>query len=916
MANGEKFSSAYHSATPGVVDPSDEAAAAKLWAVYISEAEKYDKALVESWKSDMEGMLIFAGLFSASLTAFLIESYKTLNPDSGNETVIYLAQISQQLAAASSGRQFPLPQLTTFTPPTSSLVCNALWFISLGLSLTCALIATLLEQWARDFLHKADMRSSPVIKARIFSYLYYGLKRFNLHMVVDLVPLLLHASLLFFFSGLVAFLIPVNAVMTVIAATLLGVVAAIYAILTLLPLLYIDCPYRTPLSGTFWRLLQRAKSAWNYHRSISLASASPTSFQDQSMVAAMARNATDFSVQRSVRDYRALVWTVKSLGDDIELEPFVEAISDLLWGYFGPRHTYSGHIRALVNNRDLQLPARIQGLLDSCNTGILSLDASKRRKIICYKAFWAVSSLWRPFETPGETHPPLDFHNFPIYHVWRWADHDVDHYSVSAGALMRWSTFCAVHAHLTEQSKRLLKYRGDFRDHGIPNLEVLSLLQKLDRDYGIHVDTTDHESARSPIPILLKDIEVVRRATPHKILFTYMREAAELDSPPYRWEETQAAISLDPSLQFSTFRGELERTLSIVVHRHLDETKTKPKPTAGPEFHWIDAIISDLCCFWQPDHPIPIPPAIIYYLNHRNSEEVLERVMRESEMMIYLWSCVPITLKVAGVDIGQTTPEDVLTALWRLASLNLSGYTPTSGLDSCLDAVSVAGFPRAHLSLISLIKRKFLDERHWTYFDGNITVKAAIALFNHPIFPAETVVSMPRDLLMHPQNHEISRAERDTFFKCMYARTQEAKIQIISEFIEYCNAQEMPHNAVETLKRIDEIPKSAVHSTHQFQLARSVAAALVGQHCGGLIDAVVNAKFLHIYSQGPGVQGAHDSRIPWLNDPTSRQKLKQAFGDYERKLLSSEEPNSTGSVTRVQAILRGLDAWHADPECL
>jgi Family of unknown function (DUF6535) len=37
----------------------DEPASAKLWAVYISEAEKYDKALVEGWKSDMEGLLIF-----------------------------------------------------------------------------------------------------------------------------------------------------------------------------------------------------------------------------------------------------------------------------------------------------------------------------------------------------------------------------------------------------------------------------------------------------------------------------------------------------------------------------------------------------------------------------------------------------------------------------------------------------------------------------------------------------------------------------------------------------------------------------------------------------------------------------------------------------------------------------------------
>jgi hypothetical protein len=38
---------------------SEEAAASKLWAVYVSGAEKYDKSLVESWRSDMQGMLIF-----------------------------------------------------------------------------------------------------------------------------------------------------------------------------------------------------------------------------------------------------------------------------------------------------------------------------------------------------------------------------------------------------------------------------------------------------------------------------------------------------------------------------------------------------------------------------------------------------------------------------------------------------------------------------------------------------------------------------------------------------------------------------------------------------------------------------------------------------------------------------------------
>ncbi|KAJ7137330.1 hypothetical protein C8R43DRAFT_844646, partial [Mycena crocata] len=98
----------------------------KLWAIYVSEAEKYDKGLVESWKSDMDGILIFAGLFSASLTAFLIESYKTLSPDPAEQTVLLLAQISQQLFAGMNGTSLNLTSSTPFKPLPTSIVCNFL----------------------------------------------------------------------------------------------------------------------------------------------------------------------------------------------------------------------------------------------------------------------------------------------------------------------------------------------------------------------------------------------------------------------------------------------------------------------------------------------------------------------------------------------------------------------------------------------------------------------------------------------------------------------------------------------------------------------------------------------------------------------------------------------------------------------
>ncbi|KAJ7213588.1 hypothetical protein GGX14DRAFT_360925, partial [Mycena pura] len=376
-------------------DPSEEAAASKLWAVYVSEAEKYDKSLVESWKSDMEGMLIFAGLFSASLTAFITESYKTLVPDSGDSTVQLLTQISQQLAAAANGSAVPpFAPKTHFAPPATSLVCNALWFISLGLSLTCALVATLLEQWARDFLHRADMRSSPVIRARIFSYLYYGLKRFNMHTVVDVIPLLLHASLCFFFAGLVAFLLPINIAIAGLAAAILAIVVGVYVLLTVLPMWHLDCPYRTPLSNACWRLSQYITMLWRQQytfpgdrRAKEVTTPGPT------IVEAMAKQAMEVSPARSTRDKRALVWTVKSLADDNELEPFVEAIPDVLWGPDHRRHAYVAHIQSLLHTSDLQLLGRIEGLLRSCDSGLLSQDDRARRQATCFKALWAISSL-------------------------------------------------------------------------------------------------------------------------------------------------------------------------------------------------------------------------------------------------------------------------------------------------------------------------------------------------------------------------------------------------------------------------------------------------------------------------------------------------------------------------------------------
>ncbi|KAJ7927743.1 hypothetical protein B0H13DRAFT_2265401 [Mycena leptocephala] len=408
-------------------NPEHEAAAAKLWAVYVSEAEKYDKALVESWKSDMQGMLIFAGLFSASLTAFLIESYKTLTRDSGNDTVRLLAQISQQLGASANGTTLVIPSDLPFTPTTSSIICNTLWFISLGLSLACALIATLLDQWARDFIHRTEMHASPVVRARVISYLYYGLKRFKMHSVVRIIPLLLHTSLLFFFAGLVAFLIPVNTTVMAVMVVLLVIITGVYSLLTVLPSLYPDCPYRTPLSGAYWHLMRSLSRARPRRRSVSDDAIGGNTFK--SPVEFMFEKATKYSNARTKRDGQALAWTVKSLSDDAELEPFVEAIPEVLWAANQRLYNYDAPIRRLMEDPHLELFDRIHNLLRGCDTGLLTPEAAKRRQISCYRTIWALGSLYMDCALPEF----LDFG--ATFTDLRTMDPDIVPYAVSAQAV-------------------------------------------------------------------------------------------------------------------------------------------------------------------------------------------------------------------------------------------------------------------------------------------------------------------------------------------------------------------------------------------------------------------------------------------------------------------------------------------------
>ncbi|KAI9433333.1 hypothetical protein H4582DRAFT_1988573 [Lactarius indigo] len=369
--------------------------AGKVWSVYLNEAEKQDKALAENWKGDAEGILIFTGLFAATVAAFTIESHKQLSSDPSAATVQLLGQISLQISALSNGTQIPTPPPfsdASFRPTSSAIRVNILWFLSLILSLISALAATLMQQWARRYLQLAQSQTALHKRARTRAYLFEGVQAFRLSQAVEVVPAILHVSVFLFFAGLVDFLFSID---DVVAYAMFGVVVffgTIYILLTFLPNVRPNCPYRTPFSRDALKWLLFSPTA-----PVLLALAGMSQLVHSEKFARVHMRFHIFvqsslwSMSDAIRahqkeiEWRALLWTTATVDDDDEIEAFVEGI---------PGYVMSGTSKGALtivedlihSRRPSPLGRHLERLLMTCiPEGYRSASefVRRRRSIIC-----------------------------------------------------------------------------------------------------------------------------------------------------------------------------------------------------------------------------------------------------------------------------------------------------------------------------------------------------------------------------------------------------------------------------------------------------------------------------------------------------------------------------------------------------
>ncbi|KAH9063217.1 hypothetical protein EDB87DRAFT_223880 [Lactarius vividus] len=360
--------------------------------MYLEMATEEDKKMAENWKADADGILIFTGLFSAAVASLISVSIQDIRPNPQDTSNFYLANIYRTVADPNQSNISSLPASPPpFSPPNYAVWVNSLWFLSLVIGLTCALLATLLQQWARRYLKSTQPRYSPHKRARIRAFFAEGVEKFLLPWAVEVLPTLLHISLFLFFAGLVVFLCNVNITIFGLVFSWVGVCTALYGCITSVPLFCHDSPYYTPLSSSVWFVAIGiryivSQICWWFVSSVRLRRPVFRRFRGryyelllQGMQRAVMETALDYP---SEIDTRAFMWTFDCLDEDHELERFFSGLSA-----FRGSKVVDDPLPNLTEEQKWKLFTGLMGLLDrTFSSDTLPEPVKNRRAIVCAKA--------------------------------------------------------------------------------------------------------------------------------------------------------------------------------------------------------------------------------------------------------------------------------------------------------------------------------------------------------------------------------------------------------------------------------------------------------------------------------------------------------------------------------------------------
>ncbi|KAG9045726.1 hypothetical protein FS837_005774 [Tulasnella sp. UAMH 9824] len=224
----------------------------KFYRCYDALANELDDDMVTGLKEQLDGMLIFAGLFAGVNTAFLALTIPLLSPDPTDDTNALLSRNNAILVQLLTGRNDsvpaspPLPS-TSFSPSPDIFIINALFALSLAIAIISSFLAVLGRQWLVYYRKRSgggpDHQRWEELKR------FLGAERWRLQAILDdVLPSLLQIGLVIFCVSLILYLRHLNHTISLIVAIPMYVGLAFFIGSALCTVRDKFCPFHSPLS--------------------------------------------------------------------------------------------------------------------------------------------------------------------------------------------------------------------------------------------------------------------------------------------------------------------------------------------------------------------------------------------------------------------------------------------------------------------------------------------------------------------------------------------------------------------------------------------------------------------------------------------------------------------------------------------
>jgi hypothetical protein len=262
-------------------------------------------------------------LFAGVLTSFLVDSIQNLQANPVEQSVYYqqqtvaiLAQISQQIASITP--QVPIaltppPPYPVFKPTSSDIRVNSFWLVGLVCSLTAALFAIIIKQWARYYMLVFQRYGHPLKRARFRQFFFEGSE--GMRKLAKQVPRLIHISLFLFLLGLCDSVLNTDTAVGIIIIVPIGLCSLFYLYTVTADRKVLQSPYKTLISRLVFVLNQIYQVLFGDLNSPRL-----RKFE------ACREELVMEEKERKKRDVRAIRWLVDNTVVNAEIEPLVLAI--------------------------------------------------------------------------------------------------------------------------------------------------------------------------------------------------------------------------------------------------------------------------------------------------------------------------------------------------------------------------------------------------------------------------------------------------------------------------------------------------------------------------------------------------------------------------------------------------------------